>query len=240
MKDFLKSLLGVIFWLAILTGEVCGLIHSFKKHDIADGIAAVVIPPFAIYRGLESLWHDDNKDVDWDEVLSYDCEAIITFMNAAQSENVSIVKLNRDINDFAESIESYPKNKIAELQEVATSYTEYYASVIWDICDAFEIWYNDKQPLKVKWSKNTMDLEKKIAQYYEDVSDLREEAEITYNSAFRKMAPDDAAPLDIDILRESLINKSISTNSRTYKKIFGYLPLLGGKFTAYSPTGIED
>lgn len=66
MREKLASLLSGFFYfmllLAILWGEVVGTGHAFWKHSITDGIAAIALPPWAWYRGIEFFWHNKLED----------------------------------------------------------------------------------------------------------------------------------------------------------------------------------
>jgi hypothetical protein len=41
----------------LLLADIGGIVHSFRMHGVRDGIVAIVLPPLALYRSVESLGH---------------------------------------------------------------------------------------------------------------------------------------------------------------------------------------
>ncbi len=48
---------GVVGCLLLTIAEIVGIYHGFAKHHVADGVLTILVPPWAWYRGGESLWH---------------------------------------------------------------------------------------------------------------------------------------------------------------------------------------
>jgi hypothetical protein len=64
LRRFFYCVLGYPFGfaltIAVAWGETGGVVHAFKQHGIVDGLAAVLVPPWACWRGLEFFWHDSR------------------------------------------------------------------------------------------------------------------------------------------------------------------------------------
>jgi hypothetical protein len=50
-RDFV-ILLFMVLW-------IMGIAHSANKHRLNDTVVSVLIPPWGLYRGVESFWHKD-------------------------------------------------------------------------------------------------------------------------------------------------------------------------------------
>jgi hypothetical protein len=53
MKELVTSILTILIYISSILNYGLGLVHSFKKHGIADGIIGAIAFPWAIYRGAE-------------------------------------------------------------------------------------------------------------------------------------------------------------------------------------------
>lgn len=62
LTEALGSLWGFIF----LGLTLWGIVWSFYRHGPGDGIAAVVIPPYAWYRGIAAIWEKPAWKDDYD------------------------------------------------------------------------------------------------------------------------------------------------------------------------------
>jgi len=56
--EIVKKGLVVVIGVTLGIAYFYGVYHSFAKHGPIDGFFAVVIPPYGVYRGAESIWHD--------------------------------------------------------------------------------------------------------------------------------------------------------------------------------------
>jgi len=57
----LSIMLMAALFLFIGWGETGGIVHAFRKHSFLDGCVAIVVPPWAWYRGYEFFRHKDNR-----------------------------------------------------------------------------------------------------------------------------------------------------------------------------------
>lgn len=57
ISSFLGGLVSFVLWTIIVWGEIVGNVHAFRQHGVRDGFAAVFVPPWAWYRGIEFFRH---------------------------------------------------------------------------------------------------------------------------------------------------------------------------------------
>lgn len=63
-SELLGNLLSLIIWSVVVWGELVGNVHAFRQHGVRDGLAALFVPPFAWYRGIEFFWHKPTPDTE--------------------------------------------------------------------------------------------------------------------------------------------------------------------------------
>ena len=51
------GIFGALVAIVLVWGETAGLVHAFRRHGTGDGWAAVLVPPWACYRGVEMFFH---------------------------------------------------------------------------------------------------------------------------------------------------------------------------------------
>jgi hypothetical protein len=52
-----SNLVSAVIAVIVIWGEVVGTVHAFRQHGTGDGWAALAVPPFAIWRGIEYFLH---------------------------------------------------------------------------------------------------------------------------------------------------------------------------------------
>lgn len=52
----------VVVALVLLLGDAVGIVHSFRAHDAMDGAIALLVPPYGVYRAVESVAHPKGID----------------------------------------------------------------------------------------------------------------------------------------------------------------------------------
>jgi len=64
MQNSKSTIVGVIYLAAsilLFFFLISGMFHACKKHSTIDGVASIVIPPWGIYRGIESFSHENTN-----------------------------------------------------------------------------------------------------------------------------------------------------------------------------------
>ena len=105
-----ESILGFFMVLLFLYGEIFGIIHSIKYHPEDDLYMVITVPPYAWYRSIEMLWHDEFADVDWETRLANDMEVCFFFFERATDPEINKFEFNRDIEEFSDIINNYPED----------------------------------------------------------------------------------------------------------------------------------
>ncbi len=111
MKELVTSILTILIYISSILNYGLGLVHSFKKHGIADGIIGAIAFPWAIYRGAEFWWHDDFGDVVWEKRLPNDIHTCAYYISGIGASNSEKIKIYEDIEKFSEKINKYPDEK---------------------------------------------------------------------------------------------------------------------------------
>lgn len=65
------SITGVIGYLLIALWIMWGIGWSFYRHGPVHGAASVVIPPYAMYRGVAAIWEEPEWKEDWNVNTEY-------------------------------------------------------------------------------------------------------------------------------------------------------------------------
>lgn len=129
LKRFSEPVYTVILFIAVLIG----IAHSKKNHGGWDTVAAVVIPPFAIYRAVETMWHKSEPPINWDKKLENDISILVYFCSQATDVNSNKYQLTKDIQNFKEDLGKYPEEQKEELKKMASILLNYLNSTTGDI-----------------------------------------------------------------------------------------------------------
>ena len=49
----------LVLIILIILADIGGVVHAFRKHGNTDGTIALVLPPYGLYRAVESVMHQD-------------------------------------------------------------------------------------------------------------------------------------------------------------------------------------
>ena len=239
-EDLVETILDFIVLIIVLifgAGEVWGIFHSVKKHYEEDGIMAIVFPPFAWYRAIESFWHDDFKDIDWDKQIDQDVETCINFLQSSMDSDVDEYRLHKNIDEFSEVIHNYPKNKLNELESAATAFICYTASKNNDVYNALN-GLIDSCSFSLNPSQSTIRMEIKLLKYMPDIAEEREKTiadlEDTFIGLVKEYGADGVTGYLSDINLKNLlrdyIDEQIKAMEDTYQRIFGVKAILDDEY----------
>jgi len=224
MKEVLKSFVVIIFYLASFLDYGVGLIHSFKKHGIADGLIGAIAFPWAMYRGVEFWFHNDFSDVNWDKRLESDMKTCVYLFSQAQMGNK--IELNESIEKFSNKINEYPAEKKRFLVDGARLYLTYFDKISINIIASLDTYIKEGR-FEIIQNSSVEKLENELTKYYikEEVSSVK----IGMEDLKKKIQLD--FPLDSNISdRKNIINLKNSIEfqlrnqktdfRRVYKQIF--------------------
>ncbi len=48
---------AIVLLILLLLSDIGGVLHAFRMHGARDGVIALVLPPYGLYRGVEALTH---------------------------------------------------------------------------------------------------------------------------------------------------------------------------------------
>ena len=177
--EVIGTIISIVFWLAIGVSDVAGIVHSIKKHSVGDTVAAVALPPWGVWRGIESLWHDDYKNVDWNKQLSEDFETVLYFYDKAIDRDTDVYLLNQEVSDFADVINDYPSSKKEELMRASRAFIEYDNLITSEFISFLRSNEESSQP---SWSEQIYKLENELSTYYPNISKHRSSVEVILNN----------------------------------------------------------
>lgn len=221
MKEKIFSTLTVLFYVILSISFVVGEFHSFKKHGAGDGFMGVMFFPWGIYRGAESLWHDDYADIDWDKRMETDMRISFYFLSNAGDGDRDQVKYNEDLEKFSARISNYPKDKKEYLKSGSRKCCQFIISSSKDVMKSMVDYYKSKDHVFI-WSENTNKLETDLIGFKmgDETSNTKKSCEIAYkdyqdkldSTTFRFDSIDSKFDYALDIQRAKL--------SGTFKFIF--------------------
>jgi hypothetical protein len=173
MKDAIGGIIAFLLTIGVITDYGIGVVHSFQKHGVVDGIAGSVLFPWAMYRGVEFWWHDDFADVNWDKRLPKDMKNCIYFFMKSEDPGSNAYQVNEDLEKFSTKINKYPEDKKKYIQEGCNAYIKYANLTMTEFKS-----YIEKQtyqsPTEFSHSAELLQLKNKLLEY-----DFKEEIDMT-------------------------------------------------------------
>lgn len=227
MKEKFTSLLIVILWLAGIADYGIGLVHSFKKHGTVDGVVGFIAFPWAIYRGVECLWHDDYKDVNWDKRLESDLRSCIYFLESSSNKDANQFQLNEDLETFSLKLKDYPKEKKQFLMDGSRKYTQYGVSLSNDLINSIDKYYSTGN-FNIAISEKTIKIENELKAFKldEDIK-LARKGFTELNAQFQDKFQHDSISENFGEARtvytntlKLLLEKQTTFFKKTFKNIF--------------------
>lgn len=226
MKDILKFFLIYAIYLCTTAFCLIGIFHSFKKHSIESGVCSIIIPPYGFYQGLEQFWHNDYSDINWNKQLKIDMENIVGVLNESvnsKNQTKNIYYINLEIQDIAEYISKYPKDKIEYLK----TGTQKYITMRWLILNDIReyILYIDINK-KFKYSNKTLFVKNDLSNNYS----LKETIELDDSTVIYSLPKIDSS--NIGDFNKNKTNKIMNELKNTYKILYeqSYEKIFNEKF----------
>lgn len=226
MKEFISTILTFVIYIASFLSYGLGIVHSFKKHGVADGIIGTIAFPWAIYRGAEFWWHDETGDVVWEKRLPNDMYTIAYFISSIGENSSEKIKINEDIEKFSEKINKYPEEKRKFLSYGTRKLTLYSNSLGKDFLKSLNNYKNSGNFI-LESSLTTNSLEKELRTYYlTDVVDNSKKASEEMMRNLKKDLPSDKLLIDESkfnsLVRQINLKMEYQTkeSNRVYKLLF--------------------
>ena len=198
-----KLKLTVILYVALGVSFIGGEYHAFKKHGASDGIFGAMMFPWGIYRGVESLWHDDFAGVDWNKRTQTDMQNCFYFLAEKMNDDRDQIKYNEQIKKFAIDIKKYPPDTIQILKDGSKIYCEFMHSSTKDMLD-YMAEYTKTKTSQFKWSENTSRLENELGRY------KMKEIVLTGNRSNEMMIKNFEAKVDAEGMRTIPVDAVVS------------------------------
>lgn len=222
MKDAISSILVGLFYLSLFADYGIGVVHSFKKHGIADGLIGSVIFPWAMYRGVEFWWHDDYGNVNWEKRLTNDMQTCVYFVALVNDKTADKYQINENLEKFSEKIKDYPADKRQYLLDGTRKYILYSNSLSSDFLTSLND-YKTNGNFNWTTSATTQKLETELANFKlkEDI-DVSKKGIEELSKQMQNNLPSDTASIDYDKIKdiETTINRSIELQQKEFRRIF--------------------
>ena len=222
MKDTITSILGFVLYISLFADYGFGIYHSFKKHGVADGLIGSVIFPWAMYRGVEYLWHDDYGDVNWDKRLTNDMQTCVYFIALVNDKTADKYQINENLEKFSEKIKDYPADKRQYLLDGTKKYIQYSISITSDFLASLND-YKKNGNFNLTTSNATKKLETDLSNFKlkEDIAVSKKSIE-DLNKQLQDNLPSDTAFIDYVKIKgmETKMNLTIELQQKEYKRIF--------------------
>jgi hypothetical protein len=211
--DRVTGLTAYIFYTGLFVIYIIGIFHCFKKHSTIQGVVSVVAFPFGIYRGFESLFHDDFKDVNWKVRLKNDTKTCIYFLNEINNENFNQYNFNKDLEEFSNKIKKYPLDKREILIKNVKQYIGFIILIEKDINNYLDSYKGGRFNLKFsnRTQKQLLKIEHNIYFNKYEVSNLKKGNE-NFNESIKSQ--------EINNNDLNLIKLSFSNNNKNMLEVF--------------------
>lgn len=214
-NDFWYGVLSVLFelfLLALLGLDILGIVHSFKKHDGVDSFTSIICPPWALYRGVESFWHDKREEkLMIQEIEEYDkydegeddlgkCTKIITdLMGSYQVGEIDQDELSKKVDGLREVFKGFSPSMVMEIENNSRKYAEYIRRLFEDILHSYE---SSEGDFSFTASEQTVELEAYLTKEKIKVRQLREQTVRDFGKAYEMLEDAGQKELAIDKMRE--------------------------------------
>jgi len=222
MKDAITSILTFLLYISLFADYGLGVVHSFKKHGVADGLIGTVLFPWAMYRGVEFWWHDDYGNVNWDKRLSNDMQTCIYFIAVVNDKSADKYQINENLEKFSEKINDYPSDKRQYLLDGTKKYIQYSNSLSSDFLNSLND-YKKNGDFNLLASDATKKLETELSNFK-----LKEDMEVSkkgikeLNKQMQENLPSDTALIDYDKIKdmETTMNLTMELQQKEFRRIF--------------------
>lgn len=122
-----EGAIGAVFLAIFLWLQFGGIYHAFSRHPNGDGIASVLIPPWAWYRSIEYFWHDWHSESEWTTILSDDAWGILALASADKSDPQFVIDRPAMIKKLRSRVRHYPtgrKDRLRTIVDVSAKWLE--------------------------------------------------------------------------------------------------------------------
>lgn len=226
MKNIITSILTFLIAISLFADYGIGVVHSFKKHGVADGFVGTVLFPWAMYRGVEFWWHDDFENVNWDKRLSNDIQTCIYFIAITNDKSADKFQINENIEKFSEKIKDYPKDKRQYLIDGTKNYILYSYSLTNDFLNSLSE-YKKNGNFNLTSSDESIKLETELLNFKldEDIK-LCKKGIVELNNQMKENLPSDKTLIDHERIKDIETTMNIEMEIRIkeirsiYKSLF--------------------
>ncbi len=207
MKEKIGTGLTYLLYILLSAAYVLGLFHSFKKHGAGDGFLGTVLFPYAMYRGVESFWHNDFAKVDWNKRLQADMKNCVYFIDQSVNPGADVYQFNKDIEEFSSRIRKYPQLKKNFLMDGCRKYIGFSRGIIEDM-KISSVSYFKTGSFEFTKSKPVLDIEDELRRTFK-IQDEINNIWTSLNEQFEAVKQIDISVLSTD---------KISSNMAEYEK----------------------
>lgn len=127
------TICSIFFGIFCVGFTVWGIYWSFHRHGIIDGAISVVIPPYAIYRGVSSIWEEPK----WKEEFDLKTEHIAILLESSGS-NFSDPSMEARMSELKHDTKKWIKKLPKEEQKVLKNTAIYYGEALMAYFNAFK------------------------------------------------------------------------------------------------------
>jgi hypothetical protein len=117
--ESISEIFGTIIQFGFVLLTLWGIGWSFYRHGAVHGVAAVLVPPYAWYRGVASVWDKPR----WKEDFEVRTEQLaLVIENAVNSDPTYQVQSREYIRDLKEWAKSLPASERSRVHEASRNY----------------------------------------------------------------------------------------------------------------------
>ena len=222
MKEAITSILTFLLYISLFADYGLGVVHSFKKHGVADGLIGTALFPWAMYRGVEFWWHDDYGNVNWDKRLSNDMQTCVYFIALVNNKSADKYQINENLEKFSEKIKDYPSDKRQYLLDGTKKYILYSNSLNSDFLTSLNDYKNNGN-FNLITSDATKKLETELSNFK-----LKEDIEVSLkgieelNKQIQDNFPSDTTLIDYEKIKdmETTMNLTMEIQQKEFRRIF--------------------
>ena len=118
IKEKVGSAIGSLFYIFLTFATIFGIIRGFHK-GVGNGVASILMPPYAWYLTVAVIWEPPQWKEDWDKSTRA-LATVLVYATDTSAENKLFLGSKSD--ELKEWVKHIPKEKRSELKKDSVAF----------------------------------------------------------------------------------------------------------------------